>query len=267
MPTQSRGHATQPDFENQQSTIGRHVMPKHLPQLGDPQLSNQQMRESPLHGFRGDRQPADHPFLPAGLTVAISREAGSRGTSIVKRAGEKLGWQVYTQEMLEYIAQETTGRQEITANLSPAALHWVEEELERLQADQRVNGDAALFDMARIILALGATGEAFLIGRGAGCILPRASTLHVRVVAPLLDRIAYMSQWQRLTREEAAEQISMRDQRRAEYLRTHYQRDAADIYQFDLVLNSIFLGEELSAELLAQAARAKAAALLAEVNS
>ena len=40
----------------------------------------------------------------------------------------------------------------------------------------------------RVILALGAQGEVLLVGRGAGCLLPREATLHVRIVAPLEDR-------------------------------------------------------------------------------
>jgi cytidylate kinase len=206
--------------------------------------------------------------LPTGLTAAISREAGSRGTSIAKRAGEKLGWQVYTQEMLEYVGQEATVREELTASLPSTALSWVEQHLKSLQATNRISDDPAILDMARAILALGATGEVLLIGRGAGCILPRRSTLHVRIVAPLPDRIAYMSQWQRLTYEEAAEQVRLRDQRRAEYLRTQYQHNSADVYQYDLILNSTLLGEDLSAELLVHAARTKADTLvLAETNS
>ena len=46
-----------------------------------------------------------------------------------------------------------------------------------------------------------------LIGRGAGFILPRETTLHVRMVAPLQERIAYMSQWLRLPVQEAAEKV------------------------------------------------------------
>jgi cytidylate kinase len=236
-------------------------MPENLTQPADSVSHEEQV--SPLHGYRGDRHLAHPPFLPAGVTVAISREAGSRGTSITKRAGAKLGWQVYTQEMLEYIAQEATVREEINGNLSPAALHWVEEHLEHLQ----ISADAQLLDMARAILALSATGEVLLIGRGAGYILPRQSTLHVRVVAPQEDRIAYMGQWQRLTREEAAQQVLLRDRRRADYLKRHFHRDVADIYQYDLLLNSTYLGEELSAELLVQAAKAKAATLLADVSA
>jgi cytidylate kinase len=233
-------------------------MPEHLSQLRET--------ESPRHGYRGEGSGASHPFLPAGLTIAISREAGSRGTSICKRAGEKLGWQVYTQDLLEYVAQESTSRQEITDNLSPAALHWVEEQLERLQSDPRISLHPSLLDTARLILALGASGEIILIGRGAGCLLPRHSTLQVRIVAPLEERVAYMSQWLGLTPEDALKQIRVRDQRRAEFIQTHFHRQAADVYQYDLLLNSTLLGEELSAELLVQAARTKAAALVAGIG-
>jgi cytidylate kinase len=98
-----------------------------------------------------------------------------------------------------------------------------------------------------------------LVGRGAGCILPRETTLHVRVVAPEEERIAFMSQWLRLTLAEAAERVRLRDARRAEFVLTHFHRRADDIHQYDLVLNSSLLGEELCSELIAQAARGRAA--------
>src|SRR5262249_6923352 len=99
-----------------------------------------------------------------------------------------------------------------------------------------------------------------LIGRGAGCILPAPSTLDVRVIAPLADRIAYMSQRLRLSLEAAAGEVSLRDRLRAEFIGAHFHRQPADTYQYDLILNSSHLGEDLCAELIAHAARAKLAA-------
>jgi hypothetical protein len=84
--------------------------------------------------------------------------------------------------------------------------------------------------------------------------------LNVRIVAPLSDRIAYMSQWLRLTEQQAAEEVRRRDSRRAEFIPTHFHRQPGDIYQYDLLLNSSLLGEEQAAELIAAAARAKSAA-------
>src|SRR5262245_61340808 len=81
--------------------------------------------ESPRHGDQGDRgKTTTKPAFPAGLTVAISREAGSRGGSIARRAGERLGWQVYPQELLEYIAQEGAFRQELLDNVSAESSVW-----------------------------------------------------------------------------------------------------------------------------------------------
>lgn len=214
--------------------------------------------ESPHHGFRGEGTPP--PLLqgvPAALTIALSREAGSRGHTIGQRAGQKLGWPVYNQELLEYIAQEGPFRQNVAETLSPDALRWADAQLEQLLREQTISQHPSVRELARIVLALGAQGEVVLIGRGAGLLLPQASTLHVRIIAPLEARVAYMSQWMRLTVDEAAEQVQLRDSRRADFLTTHFHRDPGEMYQYDLILNSGLLGEELCAELIAQAARAK----------
>jgi cytidylate kinase len=225
--------------------------------LGE-RLAPPEQSESPRHGFRGDPgSPKSARFQPARLTVAVSREAGARGSTIARRAAAKLGWQVYSQELLEHISQEGSFRQTLVENLPPGGLRWVEQRLELLLSEQHLSRHPSVVDMTRIILGLGAQGDVILVGRGAGCVLPRESTLHVRVVATLEDRIAYMSQWLRLTIPEATTQVRLRDERRAEFLATHFHRQVADVYQYDLLLNSSLLGEELCAELIVQAARAK----------
>jgi hypothetical protein len=226
------------------------------------ELDRFQGSESPRHGFQGDRAPKKPAaFVPAALTVALSREAGSRGGSIARQAGAKLGWQVYTQELLEYISQEGTFRQGVLDNLPPAAAQWVQQHLDKLGQAEQLGRHPSLLELTRMILGLAAQGDVVLIGRGAGCLLPARSTLHVRVLAPLPDRIAYMSQWLRLTVAEAAEQVRLRDRRRAEFITKHFHREPSDVYQYDLLLNSSLLGEDLCTEMIAQAARAKLAAL------
>jgi cytidylate kinase len=217
--------------------------------------------DSPRHGFRGEKPlPPLASGVPASLTITVSREAGSRGSTIATRAGQKLGWPVYNQELLEYIAHEGAFRQNFAENLSAPAVKWAERCLEKLLREQNMSQHPTLIELARVVLSLGAEGEVVLIGRGAGFILPRESTLNVRIIAPQEERIAYMSQWLRLPTEEAAEQVRLRDERRAQFLTTHFHRHPTDIYQYDLLLNSSLLGEDLCAELIVLAARAKLAA-------
>jgi cytidylate kinase len=217
--------------------------------------------ESPHHGFQGNRAPSPPaPAIPAGLTIAVSREAGSRGETIARRAGRKLGWQVYNQELLEYVAQEGAFRKGFSDSLPAEAASWAEERLQALLREQNLSQHPSIVELARVILALGAQGEVIILGRGAGCILPSESTLDVRIIAPLTDRVAYMSQWLRLTEEKAAAEVETRDRQRAEFISTHFHRQPSDIYQYDLLLNSSLLGEDLCVELIFQAARAKWAA-------
>jgi cytidylate kinase len=223
----------------------------------DPTMPDD-LREPPRHGFQGDRAEAPlGPHIPTGLTIAFSRESGARGGTIGRRVGSKLGWQVYDQELLEYMAQDTVVRQGVLENLTPVATVWVEEQLQQLLREQNISQHPSIQNLAHIVLALGAQGEAVLIGRGAGFILPRATTLHVRMIAPLEERIAYMSEWLRLTREEAARKVCDSDARRNEFINTHFHRNPDEVHQYDILLNASHLGEDVCAELIAQAARAR----------
>jgi cytidylate kinase len=220
------------------------------------------LRESPHHGFQGDRgAPPAVRRTPVGLTVAISRESGARGGTIGRRAARKLGWQVFDQELLEYMAQEAAVNPAVLESTQGPSAEWVEARLQHLLRSGEMSDHPSMVELARIVLALASQGEVVLIGRGAGHILPRETTLHVRVIAPLEDRIAYMAQWQRLTDEEAAARVEQSDARRAEFMSTHFRRQPQDIHLYDLLLNSSLLGEDVCADLVVHAATARAGQL------
>ncbi len=96
------------------------------PGPGDP--------EAPRHGFQGDRgKVPDVRQAPLGLTIALSRESGARGTNISRRLGRLLGWQVYDQELLEYMSQDAAVRLGLVENLPTACLEWIETRLAELR--------------------------------------------------------------------------------------------------------------------------------------
>lgn len=206
---------------------------------------------APLHGYRGESPSAIR--FPRTLTVAISRQTGARGLSIGKRVGRKLGWQVIDHEVIDMIARQGGTDDE----LSTAARAWADKRLADLRSDGSLGDDPDAERAARTILNYGALGEVVLIGRGAGHMLPRSSTLAVRIVAPRSDRVAYMTQWLRLSPAEAEAEVDERDRRRRQFLLDNLSIDTADPTNYDLVLNSSRLGEELAAEVIVQTARAK----------
>src|SRR5438477_5210626 len=120
----------------------------------------------PLHGFRGD-VPAGKLTRPRGMTVAVSREAGARGTTVARKLGELLGWQVFDQETLDYLLQDDTARGRLLADVPAAARAWADEQLDRLQRQKRLNADADAAAMVRLVLTVAARGDVVIVGRGA----------------------------------------------------------------------------------------------------
>lgn len=210
---------------------------------------------APFHGFRGDaRGPVP---APRGLTVAVSREAGARGTTVASKVAEILGWQLFTSETLDYLTNDDTARAQLNADLSADARAWADAHLNHLLRDRGLTADSATLPVVRTVLAVAARGQAVIVGRGAGFVLPAASTLHVRVIAPLDARVAYMAQHLRLTLREATEEVRARDERRARFLDAALATDSADLTAYDLVVNSDRLGAESAAQFLGWAVRTK----------
>jgi cytidylate kinase len=153
-------------------------------------------------------------------------------------------------------------RSELEEKLPAGTLEWTEAQMQRLTDAHHMSRNPTLQAISRLVLMLGAQGNVVLLGRGAGFLLPPATTLHVRLVAPLADRIAYMSQWLRLTEEEATDQVHKRDHRRSDFLTTHFHRKPNDMHVYDMVLNTSLLGEERCADLIVVAAKAKMSAFV-----
>ena len=191
--------------------------------------------------------------------ITISREAGARGSTVARLVGQKLGWTVYDQELLEYIAHEMHLRASVLESLDEKAFRWAHDWLATLLVDQWQNQEAYIVHLTKVILAIGLHGEAIIVGRGAGCILPRDRSLNVRIIGKDSDRIAFLSQIVRLTPQEAERYMRETDEQRSKFVRDYFHRDSSDPHEYDMTLDSSALGEECCAELVVTALQGKEA--------
>lgn len=227
-------------------------MPSSSPPISVPF----EMPGAPVHGFRGDT-PAGPLLRPRGLTVAVSRQAGSRGTTIAQKVADILAWQVFDHDTLDYLAQNDTARAQLLADVPGDAREWAEAQLAHLQRYHHLNADPDALGLIRLVLTVAARGNAVIVGRAAGFLLPPETTVHVRIIAPAEARIAYLAQELRLTRPEAAEEVRTRDERRALFLDRTLARDPSDLTAYDAVVNSERLGVEGAAQFIGWAVRTK----------
>jgi cytidylate kinase len=215
---------------------------------------------APRHGDPGSFEQADR-FVPAALTITISRETGARGGTIGKRVGKRLGWSYYDQELLQYLAQKEDDATK--SALSPQARAWADEQVQHLLEEGRIGKDAKEKAIAQVIFSVASRGKAVIVGRGAGAMLPTESQLHVRIVAPLQERIAWIGQLHRMTTDQSADYIQRQDRRRSSVLDMHFRRPSKDPSLYDLVLNSTQLGELGCELIIALAAQQKQSAVAA----
>ena len=188
--------------------------------------------------------------------IAISREAGAGGGTIARLVGTRLNWRVYDHELIEAIAHRMELPIEEVRALDELAPSAIQDWLLPLREEYYAPQEAYLDHLAKLIQAIGQAGESVIVGRGAGFLLPRASTLMVRVIAPLKSRAQRMAERLGVSTRTARRAARDLDRRHDKFCRTMYRVDPASPHQYDLVLDSQSLGLTIATQLIVHAVEA-----------
>jgi cytidylate kinase len=172
------------------------------------------------------------------LTIVLSREAGTPGTSVARAVGERLGWTVYDHELLERIAQELGVRTTLLESVDERRISWVQECMPAFAAVPSVSESTYVCHLIETVLSLGALGNCVLVGRGTPQMLPPETTLRVRLVAPRDVRVAAVAQRLGVTQSEAERHIETVDRERSQFVRYYFGRDPSDPRLYDVILNA-----------------------------
>jgi cytidylate kinase len=205
-------------------------------------------------GQHWQTQKQEKAEVAPAFTIALSRQVGARGNSVAKEVGARLGWPVYDRELLEQIAREMDVRVQLVQSVDEKRVGTIQELIESFMALPRANQDVYFRHLLDTIFSLGSHGECIIVGRGAAQILPPATTLRVRLVANLDDRIAVMMKRLNLTRLEAARLEAM-DLERNRFVQEHFHKDLTDPLGYDLVLNSSRFSDRECTDLIILALR------------
>jgi cytidylate kinase len=203
---------------------------------------------------RQERRQTAGPPRPA-FTIALSREAGTNAPLIARALGQRLGWAVYDRELLQRVAQEMNLRTSLLQHMDEKGKHWLQECMEAFTGGPAASTDAYVRHLLETLLSLAARGECVLVGRGAPQVLPPATTLRVRLVAPLADRIEVIRQRFGFSRAEAARWVQAADVDRVRFVKDHFHKDSTAGCDYDLILNTARFSVEACADIIVEALR------------
>lgn len=208
--------------------------------------------------------------------ITISRQFGSGGTDIALRACELLGYRFVDKEIIAQAVDAvglTSGevvaftehhskmRMFVDRLLFPGpnvvaevAVRGTEDGQDTLAVEELDKAEA-LNLVRSAIHACYRTGDAVILGRGSQAILQELpGVLHVRVVAPMKDRVLRIQGRAFVDMERAHHLALRRDRKRFEYLRDMFGVDINEPTLYSLIVNSSKLGLDGAAQVIAQAA-------------
>lgn len=219
---------------------------------------------------------------PSAITnmraVTLSREYGSGGGEIAARLAHRLAWQLIDHEVVVRVAQtlhvseeEAEAYDERVESVAARVLNSLRlmQPLVPVAVDVPLTMDSRAFHEARcqVIDGAVATGHVVIVGRGAQAHLAQhRDVFHVRIVAPLEARVAYVMRREGRTEAAARARILQKDEERRRYLQTFYRRQPSEAHLYDLIINTGILDLDSAVDVIALALERKARRLAAPVE-
>ncbi|MEW4569993.1 cytidylate kinase-like family protein [Tautonia sp. JC769] len=200
-------------------------------------------------------EPNDEP-RPRFRVVCLSREAGAGGSALGRMVAERLGWTVYDARIVEAIAERMERPIEEVEALDELSPSVVQDWLLPLREEHWAPLEAYLDHLAKLVLSIGHAGDAVIVGRGAGFMIPRHEVLSVRIVSPIKARARRLSERLGVTPRTARRLAIDLDRRRRKFARTMFRVDDTDPHSYDLVIDTESIGLPIACELIARAIEA-----------
>jgi cytidylate kinase len=193
--------------------------------------------------------------------VTISREAGAGGhvlaREIIRQIEDRFAdadwsreWELFDQMLCVKIAQDP-GMKPLLGSMLDERYRGGASSL----IDEIFCGRSEQYAIHRrtsqAVRVLGMIGRVVLVGRAANFVtadLPNG--VHVRVVAPLDDRVRWMARQDGIPADEARRRIEEQDQARRRLVRDYFDKDVADPRHYDLVANVARLDCKVTAAMI-----------------
>jgi CMP/dCMP kinase len=200
--------------------------------------------------------------IAAMRAVTISREYGSGGGEIAARLARRLGWQLVDHQIVAEAARKLGVHEAVVAAHDEKAGGIISRVFQWPYPIPPEEAQAYYETLRRVVLEAANTGHAVIVGRGGQVLLAdRRDVLHVRVVAPLEQRVAYVVRREGLDTDTARTRAQQKESDRIRYYQTQFQCQPDDPHLYDLVFNTAILTLDSIVDQICQALEQKASRL------
>jgi len=194
--------------------------------------------------------------LSKNIVITISREYGSGGRYIGRLIADKLGIKLYDKDFIIKLAESTGLSEEYIEN----------NEQKRNLLDILNNGyysgmnnsDELFIKESEMIKKIADEESCVIIGRCSDFILrDRDNVVKVFVYSNMENKIKRATEFYNMDEKKARKEIERRDKLRANHYKYYTEKNWADSSNYDICINSDYLGVEKSADLICDIVKQK----------
>ena len=193
--------------------------------------------------------------------VTLSRQTGAGAMAVADKLAEFLqardpascGWTIFNKNLIEKVLEEHHQSKDLAKFMPEDRVSAIEAAMEELLG-LHPSTWTILQQTTETILHLAEIGNVILVGRGANVITRQMKNVfHVRLVAPLEQRVEAVMKKSQQSREAALETVKKEDRARERYLKDYFKADVNDCMLYDLVVNTAHLSHTEAAHIIGEA--------------
>ena len=173
--------------------------------------------------------------------ITVSREPGSGGRIVATRLAEKLGIDIFHQEVINEMAKSADVSEKLVETLDERGLSTLEDWISSLVNERHLWPDRYMQHLMKVVGTIGKHGRSVVVGRGANFILPPEKRFSVRIVGPQAWRINNVAKEFDISPEDAKRRVMRTESDRRAFIRKYFNADIADPTNYDLVVNTATL--------------------------
>jgi cytidylate kinase len=190
--------------------------------------------------------------------VAISRQAGAGGGKVARLVGEKLGWQVLDESLLDQLAERFKMPRTMLEFVDETRSNWIYDVLGTWFDRSVIAHEKYVVAMSRIVMAHARRRSVVLVGRGMQFLLPRDRGLSVRIIASPEHRVRYVTERHpEFDEPQARKYMATLEAGRRGFVRRYFHQDISDPELYDLVIRLDRIDREAAADLIVAALRSR----------
>lgn len=185
--------------------------------------------------------------------ITLSRQPGSGGKFVARSVAEKLGLDLFHQELINAMAENADTSARVIRTLDERGVSMLEDWVSAAISDRHLWPDEVSRMLMQVIGTIGRHGKAVIVGRGANFVLPAENRFRVRIIAPLEKRVDCVAEAHGLPKKEAKQRVLRTESDRRAFVRKYFHSDIGDPANYDMVLNTGSLSVESAAAAICSA--------------